>query len=314
VEPLTRARALALAAAATSVALGGPVRAQSGIPLRIGTVPTESYAEPLFGLDGGFFAKAGLNVELTMFGTGGQITNAVAGGALDVGMADAIQTCLAVIRGIPFVFFAGGMQYVSDAPTTRLCINKSGVIRTAKDLEGQTIAINGLRSIQEISVREWLRQNGADAEKVRFVELPPSAVVAAIQRGTVAAAIVSEPALSAGSEDVRFFAKAYDALAKAFYINSWFANRDWLAKNADTARRLLGAVYETARWANTHHDESAPILAKYSKLEPERIRAMTRAVYSTTLDTPLMQPVIDLAFKYKVLERRINAADVIVKV
>jgi ABC-type nitrate/sulfonate/bicarbonate transport system substrate-binding protein len=112
---------------------------------------------------------------------------------------------------------------------------------------------------------------------------------------------------------VQYFAKAYDALAKAFYINSWFSTREWLAKNTATARKLMQVAYDTARWANVHHDESAPILAKYSKLQPGQIRLMTRAVYSTRLDPALMQPVLDVAFKYKVLEKRINASDMIVR-
>src|ERR1700676_2453062 len=84
-----------------------PARAQE-IKLRLAGVPTESYAEPLYALDGGFYAKYGLDVEVNFFTTGGAITNALAGGALDVGIADSIQVGNAFNRGVAFGFFAGG--------------------------------------------------------------------------------------------------------------------------------------------------------------------------------------------------------------
>jgi NitT/TauT family transport system substrate-binding protein len=299
--------------AAAPVAAAAPARAQS-IKLRIGAAATESQAEPLYALDSGFYARAGIDADISLFTTGSQITNALVGGALDVGQADILQVAQAVSRNVPLAFFAGGMQYVSEAPTTVLCAAKDGPVHGAKDLEGQTLAVYGLRSAAEAYVREWLAQNGADPAKVRFVEIPPAATAAAIGRGTVTAAIVSEPVLVTVRDTLRIVAKPYDACAKRFYINSWFSSREWLSKNADVARRLVQANYETARWANSHHDETAPILAKYTKLEAATIRAMTRGFYDTTLDPKLMQPVLDVAVKYKLLDRPLAAADISAKV
>jgi ABC-type nitrate/sulfonate/bicarbonate transport system substrate-binding protein len=109
-------------------------------------------------------------------------------------------------------------------------------------------------------------------------------------------------------------AKAYDACAKNFYINSWFANRDWLAKNAETVRKLVRAIYDTARWANSHHAETALILAKYAKMDPEKIRKMNRAVYDTVIDPKKLQPPLDIAWKYHALERPLLASELIVRV
>lgn len=309
----SRARSLSLIAAA-SLALAPRVTQAQSVTVRMAAVPTESYAEPLYALDGGFFAKAGLNVEIAMFSTGGQITNALAGGAIDVGIADMIQVGNGFNRGVPFGFFAGGMEYTSTASTTQLCVLKNGPIRTAKDLEGKTVGCNGLRSIAEFCVREWLKLNGADPSSVSIVEIPPPVALAALQRGTVAAMMISEPVLSTSSNDVRYLASAYDACAKNFYINSWFANRDWLAKNPELARKIQAVVYESARWANTHHAETAPILAKYAKVDVENIKKMQRAVYDTTLDVKKMQPVLDIALRYKALDRAVSASDLIVKI
>ncbi len=80
-------------------------------------------------------------------------------------------------------------------------------------------------------------------------------------------------------------------------------------------RRLATALYDTARWANGHHDETAPILAKYAKLDLARIRAMNRTRYATSLDPKLMQPVLDIALRYNLLEKpKSPAADLIARI
>lgn len=135
----------------------------------------------------------------------------------------------------------------------------------------------------------------------------------AVGRGTIAAAMISEPFLSAARDDVRPFAKSFDAVAKQFLLNAWFARRDWLAANPDIARRLFAAAIDSARWANTHHAESAAVLAKIAKLDPTTITAMTRASYATSIEPRFMQPILDVAVKYKVLDRPLNAADLIVR-
>ena len=313
-DRLSRARALALLAAAPALAMPRVALAQNGSAIRIGAAPVESYAEPYYAVNTGLYAKAGLpGVEIVPFTTGGQITVATAGGALEVGMADPIQVALAIGRGIPFAIFAAGAQYVSDAPTSRLCVAKTSTIRSAKDLEGGTIGVGGLRSVQELANREWLEKNGVDSSTVKFVELPNSAMSAALQRGTVSAAILVEPGLSAAANDVRSLAASYDAIAKTFAINTFFATREWLAKNGDTARKFAQTTYDTARWANGHHEETVPLLAAYAKLDPDRIRTMTRAAYATSLDAASIQPVLDAAFKYKLLDKPVNAADMIVR-
>jgi NitT/TauT family transport system substrate-binding protein len=309
---LHRSRFIVLSAA-SAVTIARPVRAQ-GIKLRLAAVPSDSYAEPYDGLDGGFFARAGLDVEVTSFGSGGQITTALAGGAIDIGIADPIQVGAGFLRGTGFGYFAGGMEYTTAAPTTQLCISKTGPVKSVKDLAGQTIGVFGLNSMPVFATREWLAASGVDADGVKFVELGPSLMLPAIQRGTVVAGVVTEPQISGAADfGCAPLAKVYDYCAKSFYINSWFAKRDWLAANAATARKFVQAVYETARWANTHHAESLPILAKYTKMEADKMAKMTRATYDTILDPRKIQPPLTLAAKYHLLERPLNAEELIVK-
>jgi NitT/TauT family transport system substrate-binding protein len=307
---LTRRRALALLGGAPALhAL--PAVAQTAQTIRICGFNVDTYAEPYYAIEQGFLAKTGITLDVVYLPNAGGIAQAATAGVIDVGMCDPIQVANPHLAGVPLAFFGGSALYTSDAPTTLLVVDKNAAYRQAKDFEGQAIAVVALGSISSLSVREWLQQNGADQSKVRLIELPFAAMVAALGRGTIAAALLAEPFLSAGRNDVRPLAKTFDAIAKSFLISSFFAQRDWIAKNRDLARRFLAVMYDTARWANSHRNESAPILAKYSKLDLERIRTMTRVSYTTTFDASLLQPVLDIAYKYKQLDRPVPAKDII---
>jgi len=305
-----------IAAGAGAALLARPVWAQTApVKLRVGSVPADTYAGGFYALDLGLFDKAGLSVEIFPFTNGAAMAAAAAGGSIDAGVGDAIELANGISRGLPFAVIAGGGLYSTNAPTTTLCIAKSSPVVRAADLEGQNIAVVSIVSLSSVAVKSWLTQNGADITKVRFVEMPFPQMPSALARGAIAGACLSEPIMSdATAADAKVFGKVYDAIAKLFLISDWFTTRDWLAKNPDVAKRFVGAVYDAARWANAHHDDSAAILAKYSKVDVDRIKRMNRCTYATDLQPAMIQPVLDTAFKYKALATATSAASMIVKV
>lgn len=281
--------------------------------IRVGGLTTDTFAMAYYAREMGFFSRAGLTVELLPFNNGSTQAAAAAGGALDVGIGEATELANGAARGLPFAIIAGGAMYQTSAPTTLLCVAKNSPLRAAKDFEGQTIAVPALVALTATAVRAWLAQNGADLAKVRFVEMPLPQMAEAVARGTIGAAHLGEPQLTAGSALVQPVAKCYDAIAPQFILSDWFTTRDWIARNPETAKRFVAVAYETARWANANHDESLAILAKAAKYDLDLVRSMRRASYATSLDARLIQPVLDAGLKYKALERPFNANDLIVR-
>lgn len=290
------------------------MRAQGLLPLRMATPGGDTYAEPFYLQDTGVLAKAGFDGSVTALNNAGAVTAAVAGGSVDVGIGDMIGIANAVEHGIPIAVFAGAGLYSTNVATTFLCVEATSAVRQAKGLEGKTVAVVTLVGLGTSATKAWLTQNGADLSKIRFIELPQSEMPPALQRDLVSAAVIVEPFFTSVRSEIRVLGKPYDAVAKEFLICQWIATRDWLAKNAAAARRLVGVIYETARWANAHHDESLPILAKYNKLDVDKVRGMARAAYATTLDSGLIQPVIDVGVRYKTIEKPIDATSIIAKV
>jgi NitT/TauT family transport system substrate-binding protein len=312
---LLRRRFLGMVAASFAASVPARLQAQSGTTVRVASTASDSYAEALYALDEGIFKKAGLSVDLQILASGAAITTAVAAGAVDIGITNPLPLITAVEHGIPFVYICSGGLINYDEGS--LCVSADSPIRSGKDLEGKTVATSSLNDINVVAIKAWTDQTGGDSSKVRFVEMPFAQMGAALRRGTVDAAPIVEPALSVAKKEgwIRILLPPmYSVFGPNFMVGGWFTTTGWLKTNRAVARRFVAAIYDTARWANSHPDESAAILAKYAKMDPNTVKTMNRAPYGTSLTPSMLQSVLDLAYKYKAITRRYNAAEIIAKV
>jgi NitT/TauT family transport system substrate-binding protein len=303
------AATFSLAAAARTVR---PAFADAPLTVRVACTANDTYAEAYYAQDRGTFAKAGLTVEIATFTNGATATQAVVSGAADVGISNVVQIATAVQKGIPIRYFAGGGLYSTDEPTTALVVAGNAPIKLAKDLEGKTIGVSTLKDLSFISAEGWLTDHGADVSKIHFIEMPFALMGPALERGTVAGAVISEPSLSAAkAAGARVFAKTYDAIATRFLISGWFTTTDFAQKNPAALKAYAQVIYATAKWANAHQSESAPILAKAAQLDLAVAQRMARCQYAEDLDPKLLQPSIDAAAKFGAMDKPIPAGDII---
>jgi NitT/TauT family transport system substrate-binding protein len=280
--------------------------------IRVLAVPIDLYAQAYYAQDLGLFKAAGLNVEITTLANGGVTATALAGGSGDVGVTNTVQVATAIARGLPLTIIAGAGLYSTHAPSTAICVTKASPLRTAHDLEGKTLAVAALNDQSTIAMKKWMTDNGADYKKVRMIELGYPEMIAALPAGRVDAAMLAEPwQTTARNGDDRLFAKPFDSIAPEFNIGVWATTRSWAQAHPDLVKRFAGAIYAAAKWANTHHAESALILAKYAKADPKVIGGMIRVMQSTDLTTNHVQPALDAAFQFQQMDHHMNAAEII---
>jgi NitT/TauT family transport system substrate-binding protein len=219
-----------------------------------------------------------------------------------------------VIRNLPFVTIAGSGMFTAAVPTGLLCVDASSPLKVPKELEGKQISVPSLNSMTTLAIQAWLAQNKADPNSVRFIELPFPEVTAALNRGTVAAGYIGEPLLeSALKTTARRFGNPYAVFGRQVLVSNWVTTRDWLTKNHELAKRFVTTMYDVARWSNKNHDLTAPILAKYSKIDLDRIKTMNRVIYATGFDAKMLQPTLDAAYDFKVLSRRVTMDELVAK-
>jgi NitT/TauT family transport system substrate-binding protein len=303
---------IAGASGGAALALRTNVQAQGAPAIRIGTLISDSAAAPFYGVDTGMFAQAGLNVDVQPFTNYGALQGALAGRALDVGVLDTLAAAVGVAHGIPFCIIAAASIQLAKTPTMLLCAAKTSSLRSPHELEGKTIAIASLGGSAEATLRAWLGKEGVAQAKVGLIEMPLSQMSPALERGTVAAAEIFEPALTvARLAGARPFGRVYDAVAPAFYPNVWVTTTDFAQANAPALKKLVATAYKIAAWANDHRSDSGSILMKYSKLDPAVVAAMTRTEYSTALNPKLLQPLIDVGAKFGMLPAPVDGATLI---
>jgi len=85
---MTRARLTALLSLFAACALTAPARAQTLTTVHVMTVPIDAGAEVYYAKELGFFAKAGLDVDIQPAANGGAAAAAVAGNAVDIVYTD----------------------------------------------------------------------------------------------------------------------------------------------------------------------------------------------------------------------------------
>jgi NitT/TauT family transport system substrate-binding protein len=281
--------------------------------IRVATNPIDAGSEVYYAQKMGFFAKHGINVEITGLTSGAAITAAVIGGSADVGQSNAVSVAQAHERGIPVQIIAGANRYLVQADESALIVSADSPIHTARDLNGKTIAINGVRGIAEIVTRNWVDKNGGDAKTLKFLDLPFTAMAEALDEHRVDAALPSQPQLQAAldSKKVRLVADAYAAIASDFLIGGWIATTPWVQAHRALAASFAQAMYETAKWANTHHAESAAILEEVTNIH--MARSDHRVPFAEKLTASDLQPLIDACAKYGILKTAFPAGQIVLQ-
>jgi NitT/TauT family transport system substrate-binding protein len=311
----TRRIALAASAAALfpSIILPGRVRADAPVPLRVATTPDDASLAVVFAEHQGRFRAAGIALEIDQQTSGAAIAAGIIGGAYDVGKSSLPSVLNAHLRNVPFTFIAPGGVSDRRFPYGHLIVANDSGITAAKDLNGKTLSVAALGSLDPVTISEWMQANGGDPKSVKFVEIPQTEAGAAVVAHRVAAALIIHPqvdeALAAGN--VRVLADPYGVLAPAYLISGWFTTSDWARAHPDLVQKFARIVEDTAAYANAHHAETAPVLADFSKIPLPVITNMTRAVLGTALTPALIQPVIDAAATWGVIPHAFAAADII---
>ena len=305
-----RSAFIAGSAAAASLRTALPADAQSA-PIRVAGIAIDVAASMYYASEMGFFKKHGIDVDVVTGANGPAIAAAVIGGSLDIGSGNTIVLSQGHERGLPFALIAPSGAYRSVEPTAALLVAKTAPFKSARDLAGKTIGVNTVRAVGEVAVRAWLDQNGVSGTDIKYVEVPYSAMDAALVAGRIDAGMAEEPAVAAMvAANSRVLARAYDAIGKQFIEGGYFCTLEYAKAHPDAIRRFADAIAETHAWANTHREQTFEILGKYGRVPPPK--TMVRAWYPERLRTGDLQPLIDVSVKYGLLQKAFPAKDLFV--
>jgi NitT/TauT family transport system substrate-binding protein len=283
------------------------------VTLHLSATPDDDVGPVLYAQRAGLFARAGLTIVLDKSASGAAAAAAVLAGSYDIAKSSLVNLMAAHEKGVPFTLVAPAGMYDDAAPFAQLLVLRDSPIRSAKDLNGKLLSVPALHDIGQVSDSAWVEAHGGDARTLHFVEFPMSASSAALEQRRIDATTIVGPAMDAAMATGKFrsLGASFGAIAPHFLFSGWFTTKDWADKHADIVKRFARVWAEAAAYANGHHDEMEPPLAQFTLIPIDVLHKMTHGVYGTVLNPAEIQPVIDVAAKYQMLQKPFPAAELI---
>jgi NitT/TauT family transport system substrate-binding protein len=309
---MKRSRAIGLIGAGAVLGVSG-ARANAADAVHFAAIPIDGGAQAWYAQSLGYFGTAGITPQIDAISNGGAITAGVVGGSIDVGYSAALTIAQAHEKGVPVTIIGLAGSYLTKSPISSLMVPVDSPVKSARDLNGKIVAVNGLRNITQLATQAWSDQNGGDAKSLSFVEMGFPEMPAALAAHRVDAAFVTEPVVSNALRlnSARVIGKPYDAIAPEFTISVWFTTTSWAKANPALVRRISSVFKQTSVWANTHDADSAQILSGITKLPLAVVGGMTRSRFPESVSGRTLQPIIDCAAKYGYLQKSFPASELI---
>lgn len=233
-------------------------------------------------LEGGYFARQGLNPELIFIRGGPQTVAALVGG--DVAFAQVYSQPLiaAKLGGADTVLVAGLINQPLFSIMTVQGIDKP------QDLRGKKIGITTFGSATDLALRLALKHWGLKAEgDVNILQIRGvPEILSAMQSGVIQAGTVSPPtnmmAVKAGFKELAYLPK----LGISFQHTTLSTSRRQLAANRELSLKVLRSYAQAIRRIKTDKAFTLKVLSKYFRTNDQEVLDYT---YNTGL--PLFQEI-----------------------
>ncbi|MGC5012622.1 ABC transporter substrate-binding protein [Streptosporangium sp. DT93] len=275
--------------------------------LTIGALPIPDSASLYIANARGFFKDVGLTVKIEVVPGGAQAQQGLLGGTLDATQTNYVSTFLAVSKGNKLKIIAD--MYQATPNSFNLMVPKDSTIKTPADLKGKKIAVNSKQNIGTLAVTSVLKTHGLTESDVSFVEFPFPDMKTQLENGTVDAAWMTEPHLTAVQKTIGA-QKLADTMVDStadFPIAGVVVTEKFANDNPNTVKAFQSAMGKAQQIAASDRKAVEEILPTYTKIDAATAAVITLGSFPTSLDETRLQRVADLMVEYGYLKESIQA-------
>ncbi|GAA3224996.1 hypothetical protein GCM10017691_13480 [Pseudonocardia petroleophila] len=310
------AAAALLTTAACSGSGSAPQAGADGMtPLRI----AETAGAPLnfltYGDEQGFFADAGLDLDIASSSGGATVIPQLISGDLDVAGSNIVSGMIAISQGLPLRMVAAGTSTSEDPEQdfSALMVAADSPVAGIGELAGQRVAVNSLRNINDIVLGNELEQAGLGYDAVEFVEIPFPEMAAAVERGDVAAAMIIEPFITvAEGRGLRIIGRPYTDLRPGLQIGTFLMSERLVGSSPELVASFQQAVQATADSIAADPAAFRAALPRISDTDPALAENVRINLWRGTTDRESLELVMGLMVDYGLVDAPIALDDVVV--
>jgi NitT/TauT family transport system substrate-binding protein len=256
---------------AAMVLLGAHDPASAQEKLRVGKAVAESIAfVPLdVGLRHDLFKKHGVDIEITAFGGGARLQQAMAAESIDIGVSAGPELALvekgAPVKGVAMPF----------GPPVYLVLLARPDIKAITDLKGRRLSVSSARSLTGWLAVELSRQQGWGPRGIELVHSPPRASLASIKTGQVEGMVTDITfALRAEQAKEANILLDFGDLVKDFHTHVIYASDKMIAGRPDAIRKFLAGWFDTIAFMRANKADTVKVAMDVLEL-PEAIAGPT---------------------------------------
>lgn len=245
--------------------------------VRVAAVPVVDVAALYIGEKQGFFKEKGLKLDIKFTAGSSVAIPALMQDQFDVVYSGSVNALQAREKGLPIVAIAEGGRTtgVQGKDHGGIVVPADSPIKTAKDLENHTLAVNAVKGLHEAADRASVAKAGGNPDKVKFLELPLTEMAATMKRGGVDAISTSEPFLTLALEEGnRLVASPFVDVSPEFVTAVYMTSEQKLAADQQFYRDFNEALKKSQEYALAHTDEFREELGNFTSIDPAVAKKM----------------------------------------
>ena len=241
----------------------GLALAQSKVTLAVGGASCLCYLPTMLAKQLGEYDKAGVSVDVVEFKGGSDALKAVMGGSADV-VSGYFDHCVNLAaKGQELQSFVVYDRY----PGFALVVSPkhTAEIKTIKDLADKKIGVSAPGSSTDFFLKYMLSKNGVDPNSVGIISVGlGSTAIAAMEQGTVEAAIMLDPAITIlqGQDkqlkiltDTRSQKDTLAVFGGEYPGGALYTRAEWIATHEKEVQAMTNAIVATLKWIHSHTPE-----------------------------------------------------------
>lgn len=256
--------AIGALAALPLLALPGPAAAEV---FHAGTPAGRAFAFlPLrIGVYEGFFAKNGIDIQVTDFGGGAKLQQAMVAGGID----------LAVSAGTDMAFIAKGapekaVAAAGNGTSLGIVVPYASSAKTPSGLKGKKIGVTTPGSFTEWLLKGFMRQHGWGPQDVKIVYVGNITNEIALLTANRIGGVVAPAALGYQlglSKHARLLVPHFD-IGSHFLGQALYASERIIHAHPDVVRNFVKSWFETIAWMRTHKKETVKVTQPFQHFAP----------------------------------------------